>query len=101
MMSSDPLQRIKGTVGELQGLLRTEGYLARFPWLSEVARLVDICATSPHAVADLKAMVARVHTGPGSLHDLVIWRNNVDERKKLNDRLDALRTELFDLVEHL
>jgi len=36
--------------------------------------------------------------GYGGFYDYMIWRDNYDERVRLNDKLNAVRDEIFEIV---
>lgn len=102
MSKLDAVRQIEVVLSELHALLQSEGRHHKFGHLFrrsfELARAAD---TYSEAIEALKEFLIDTPNVPGSIHDLVIWRDSFEERKAINERLESLRDKLFSLAESL
>lgn len=75
-------------------------------WSGVVAECRELAATPVPPVSDgLEDLAERIlgafGVGMGSLSDLVLWRDEADERRRVNAHLRGLRCELGDLAAQL
>lgn len=101
MTKTPDLGNIEALLTELLALLQAEGESDRFPGLNHAVALARQAPVDITVIPLLKSAVRTLYGGSGMLNDLVIWRDSVNDRKVLNDRLDSLRARLFEAVTQL
>ncbi len=101
-MIDNKLEEIQQVLRELLELLQQEGDLHRFPGFEEAFRLAGLAAGDESTRGVLKKHVAGLYRGgSGTFNDYGIWRENYDERVKVNGKLDHLRLKLRELSDQL
>ena len=102
MAQQPELEQLKATLAELQILLRAEGVFQKHAFLfRRCFDLITWADTEPEAVEALKDYLSGMPNAPGTLRDLVIWRDAYQARKQINQRLDSLRERMFELAGNL
>lgn len=96
------LVEMRGVLTELQRLLQAEGLDGQYGYLlRRCFELLSWAGNEPDAAAALKEYLLGIPNAPGTLWDLVIWRDSFEERKRVNERLDQLRERLMALARSL
>jgi hypothetical protein len=102
MNSPGKVEQFQAVLSELRALLLAEGDYQEFAFLLQrCSELAGSAATDPEAAEALKDYLSYQPHVPGSLRDLVIWRDSCEERKAINDKLDFLREKLISLARSL
>ncbi|MEW8977132.1 MAG: hypothetical protein AB2385_01905 [Symbiobacterium sp.] len=102
MVDREVLDEMRTVLFELQSLLQAEGLYAEYAYLFRRCwELLDRTGTEATAAQALKEYLLGIPNAPGTVHDLVIWRESAAERKRMNERLHALRERLFALARNL
>lgn len=100
-VSSDALQELQEVLSALTSLLSAERERNRFPWIARAHELAAYAADCPEALIELKSFIRRLPSGAGTFCDLVLWSDDFDERRQINEKLETLRGRVTELAEQL
>lgn len=95
------LEEIRDILAELRSLMETEKATRHLPGIVQAAICAEQADGDPAMLRSLKSIVRTMAGGSGSFQDLVIWRDDDDERIRINDRLEELRLRLFHLADQM
>ncbi len=93
------LERAGVVLDDLIALQLEQGSTNFLPDFREVRRLAGSSDDPQVALATMWSVyLPSTRGGMGSVNDLVFWLDDVDERRAVNRRWEALRHELWDLL---
>jgi len=101
--TNSTLDEIKDLLEELLAMIEAEGDEYKFRGFGEALKMADAATEDPEIARELGNRIVSMFRGFGSgtFNDYGIWRDDFEERRALNSRLEELSNRLYELAEAL